>query len=188
MDIIQEAKKFALKEIEEFGLPTPIHFEISEKKAFELAEKLNANKTITLVGVYLMDVKLGEASAQNRNPEHIKMSVEATKKFLGRFELDKETKKKIINCVEAHHGQVPFICKEAEICANADCYRFIHPKGFFAFLTVLGKRNLKFNEVLNFAELKLDEKYKILSLEICKEELEKYYHQFKEFIKIVKEL
>lgn len=188
MNIIQEAKKFALKEIEKFGLPTPIHFEISEKKALELTEKLNANKTITLIGVYLMDVKLGEASTQNKNPEHVKMSVEAAKEFLEKFNLDEETKKKIINCLEAHHGQVPFICKEAEICANADCYRFIHPKGFFAFLTVLGKRNLNFNEILNFAELKLDEKYKILSLEICKEELEKYYHQFKEFIKIAREL
>jgi hypothetical protein len=25
-----------------------------------------------------------------------------------------------LNCGEAYNGQVPFICKEAEICANAD--------------------------------------------------------------------
>jgi len=188
MNIIQEAKNLALKEIEKFGLPPQIFLEISEKKALELAKKLNADKTITLVGVYLMDVKIGEALAQNKYKEHVKMSVEATKNFLEKFDLDKETKEKIINCVEAHHGEVPFICKEAEICANADCYRFIHPRGFFAYLTLLGKRYANFDECLNQAEKKLDEKKNILSLDICEEELEKYYHQFKEFIKIAREL
>jgi hypothetical protein len=188
MDIIQESKNLALKEIKKFGLPSPIHFEISEKKAIELAKKLNADKTIVQVGIYLMDLKLGQAFKDNKISQHVQMSSKATKEFLEKFDLNEGVKKKIINCVEAHHGQVPFICKEAEICANADCYRFIHPRGFFAYLTVLGKRNLQFNEALNLAESKLDEKYKILSLEICKKDLEKYYHQFKEFIKIAREI
>ncbi|MCX6740966.1 MAG: hypothetical protein NTY61_01030 [Candidatus Parcubacteria bacterium] len=132
-------------------MPALINFEISEKKAIELARRMKVNETIVLVGVYLMDIKLGEASAQNKNQEHVKMSVEATQGFLTRFDLNEEEKMKIINCVEAHHGQVPFTCKEAEICANADCYRFIHPKGFFLCLTTLGKRNLKFVEALDFA-------------------------------------
>lgn len=183
MDIIQEAKNLALKEIEKFGLPSLIHFEISEKKVLELVKKIGANRTINLVGYYLMDLKLGEAAKENKREEHIKMSVKEAERFLEKFDLDEETKKKIINCIEAHHGEIPFICKEAEICANADCYRFIHPKGFFAFLTLLGKRDLTFKEVLDWAESKLDEKYKILSLDICKKELEPYYHQFKKLIK-----
>lgn len=185
MDIVQEAKNLALKEIRKFGIPNLVHFRISEKKALELAEKLNANKTITLVGVYLMDVKLGEAVANGKMDKHVEMGVEVTKKFLEKFNLDKETEKKIINCVGAHHGQVPFICIEAEIVANADCYRFLHPKGFFASLVFIG-RKFSFEDTLNFLDRKLDEKYKILSLDICKKELEKFYHQFKEFIRIAK--
>jgi hypothetical protein len=38
MDIVKEAKNLALKEIEKFGIPSKIHFEISEKKALELAK------------------------------------------------------------------------------------------------------------------------------------------------------
>jgi len=184
-EIVKEARSFDLKEIKKFGIPHLTLFKISEKKALELAEKLNADKSITLIGVYLMDVKLGEAHVKNKKEEHVKMSVNATKKFLEKFDLDKETKKKIINCVEAHHGQVPFICKEAEICANADCYRFLHPKSFLVTLYLFGKE-FRFEEALNFLEAKIDEKYKILSLDICKKELEKYYHQFKEIIKLAK--
>lgn len=187
MDIIQEAKNLALREIEKFGTPTPIHFEIAEKKALELAERFKADKKIVQIGVYLMDLKLGEAFSQGKLEEHVKMSIQGTEIFLKRFNLDEETKKKIINCIEAHHGEAPFICKEAEICANADCYRFLNPRGFFAYFMLIGKRDWEFKKALDFAEKKIDEKYKILSLDICKKELEDYYHQFKKLIKEAKE-
>jgi len=187
MNIINQARKFAQKEIEKYGMPGPIAFEISENKAKELAEKLRADKSITLVGTYLMDIKLGQAFKEGRGKEHVKMSVEATKEFLEKFEIDEKTKEKIINCVEAHHGDLPYICKEAEICANADCYRFLHPKGFLVLFSGLGKEGLEFEEILNLAELKLDEKYKILSLDICKKELKEYYYQLKALIKSARE-
>jgi hypothetical protein len=110
------------------------------------------------------------------------MSSEAAQKFIKDFDLDKEKKEKIINCIEAHHGKVEFKCIEAEICANADCYRFVHPRGFFAYLTLLGKRQVDFNECLNQVEYKLDEKHGILTLDICKKELEEYYQTLKKFI------
>lgn len=182
MDIVQEARKYAVSEIEKHGLPNIVHFELSEKKALKLAEKLNANKMIVHVGVCLMDLKLGQAFKENRLTEHVKMSVEATKEFLNRFDIDDNSKEKIINCVEAHHGG-PYKCTEAEICANADCYRFIYPKGFFVYLTVLGRRFKDFLEALNAAEKKMDEKYDVLSLDICKNDLKKYYQTLKDFIK-----
>ncbi len=187
MDIIREAKKFALEEIEKYGFPVKSSFEISELKALELAEKLNANKMIILVGVYLMDIKLGEAWNEGKPEEHVEKGVIITKQFLVKFDLDEETKNKIINCVEAHHGQRPFICKEAEICANADCYRFLHPQSFLKILIERGKKQ-KFEELLKFLEQKLDEKHKLLSLNICKQELENNYHLLKELIKSAREL
>ena len=182
MDITQEAKNLALKEIEKFGIPNLVHFEISEKKVIELCEKLNADKTIALTGYYLMDLKLGESFKFNKIEDHIKMSLDGARQFFTKSNLDEETKKKIINCIEAHHGNIPFICKEAEICANADAYRFLHPKGFFATLAFIGK-DLGFEKTLNLLNQKINEKYKILSIDICKEELTKYYYQLKELIK-----
>ncbi|MDD5291331.1 MAG: hypothetical protein PHZ04_04450 [Patescibacteria group bacterium] len=182
MELIEKSKKYALSEIKKFGTPVLTHFEISEKKAIELASKLGADKTITRVGVYLMDLKLGQALKENKLAEHVQMSAEAAKEFLKKFNIDNLTMRKIINCIEAHHKNVPFECIEAEICANADCYRFIHPKGFFAYLTLLGKRYDNFSDCLNQMEKKLEEKHNILSLEICKNELNEYYKIFKKFI------
>lgn len=181
-NIIKEAREYAISEVDKFGLPTLINFEITEEKGLKLAKKLKADKNIVLLGAYLMDIKLGQAFKENKLSEHVKMGVEATREFLNKYKIDEQLKEKIINCVEAHHKDVPFTCIEAEICANADCYRFIHPKGFFSNLTSLGKRGLDFVECLKKAEEKLDEKYNILSLDICKKELNKYYKIFKRFI------
>ncbi len=188
MDIIQEARKYAISEIEKFGTPILPHFKISENRAIELAEKLNANKKIIQVGICLMDLKLGQALKENKLSEHVTMSVESSKEFLDKFDIDDSEKDKIINCIEAHHKTVPFRYIEAEICANADCYRFIHPRGFFAYLALLGKRYSSFEDCLNQAEKKLDEKYEILSLDICKDELEGFYKTFKKLIKEARNL
>ena len=89
--------------------------------------------------------------------------------------------------MEAHHGKIPYTCIEAEICANADCYRFISPKGFLSYLATLGKRHDDFASCLNDAEKKLDEKYALLSLDFCKQELEPRYQTFKTSIQQARE-
>ncbi|USN57551.1 MAG: hypothetical protein H6766_03880 [Candidatus Peribacteria bacterium] len=177
-----------MSEIEAYSVPNMVHFELSEKKAIELAERLHADIMTTTIGSYLMDVKLGEALRDNKVDQHIQMSSDASKVFLDTFDIGEVAKAKIINCVEAHHGTVPFDCIEAEICANADCYRFIHPRGFFAFLTILGRRESDFLKCLSSAENKMDEKYGILSLDICKQELDGYYNILKDYINDAKNI
>ncbi|MBW2991466.1 hypothetical protein KY348_07240 [Candidatus Woesearchaeota archaeon] len=178
-EVIEKAMEWALKEIKTNDTPSIVHFHLGNSKGQELAEKLNADKDIIMLGTILMDVKLGECFKEGKLEEHIDRSAQATKKFLEKFDINEEKKKKIINCVEAHHGG-KFICKEAEICANADCYRFLHPLGIFAYFELIGKRFNDISKSLELAEKKLEEKHKILTLDICKKELEPYYRTFKE--------
>ncbi|MBI2573396.1 hypothetical protein HYV86_06030 [Candidatus Woesearchaeota archaeon] len=183
MGIVEDARVYAVLEIEKTGLPNITHFEISEKKAIQLAKVLKADEKIVQIGVYFMDLKLGQAMKENRLTDHIPMAVTAAQEFFKVHKISKPNQEKIINCIQAHHKEIPFTCIEAEICANADCYRFIHPKGFFAYLTILGKRYSNLNECLEQAERKMDEKYKTLSLPLCKKELAPYYKNLKQYLK-----
>lgn len=187
-NIIEAAKNFALEEIQEYGTPYITHLEISRNKALELAKLYSADPFIVEVGAYLMDVKLGQALKEGRIEDHVRMSADATKKFLSQFDIDEARKNKIINCVEAHHQDVPFICREAEICSNADCYRMAHPKGFFGYLMLLGSRNPNFQENLRQAEMKLEEKHGLLTLPECRQELEAHYVTLKALITEAKNL
>jgi len=180
--IIQKAEEFALSEIKKYGLPSKINYETSNKKGLELSKMFKVNSEIVQIGTRLMDIKLGEALNQGKTKEHIKIGSEATRKFLSKFKVADEIKEKIVNCVEGHHGTKKWICKEAEICANADCYRFLLVRNWLIFLNSLKSEGTTFEDSLKFAEEKAEEKWKIISLEICKKELEPHYRLIKEII------
>lgn len=182
LEIIEKAKMYALEEIEKFGTPLPEHFELSLKKGIDLAQQLKADSDIVSLGTIFMDLKIGECSAEGKLSEHIQRSSEAAQKFLKPFNLDEEVFKKIVSCIESHHGANPYYCLEAEICANADCHRFLTVTGIFGYLTLLGSRQLSLKEGLGQLEKKMDEKYNIVSLDICRQELTATYNQFKELI------
>ncbi|MBI4262670.1 hypothetical protein HY624_04045 [Candidatus Uhrbacteria bacterium] len=178
--LVDAALKFANEQIEQYGLPAKLHLDLSIEKGREIARALHADENAVVVGLCLMDCKLGEAFHLNRRNEHVAMGIEASKKFLQPFNLDQDTIDLLLNCVAAHHGAVPFTSLEAEIVANADCYRFIHPIGVLHFIQILAKREaLPHNEIIDTAEAKLEEKHAIMSLPYVKEQLEPYYQMFK---------
>lgn len=179
-----DAEIYARKEIEQYGLPSMFHFDLSLQKGLWLAEKMNANPDLVRAGISLMDLKLGEAFKNGIQKEHVKMSSEAAKVFLSDYDLDKNEKEILINSVEAHHGSISYNSIEAEICANADCYRFIHPKGVFYYFTTLSKRYSDFDSVINQIETKLNEKINIVSIPIVKEELFDYYNTLIDYINL----
>ncbi len=183
-EIINKARKLALRESKEGVRPL---FGIANKFGQKLAEQFGADKDIVMLGTLFMDIKRKQAQEEGRIDEHIQMGLEVAHEFFGPLqEISKEGKEKIYNCIAAHHGDIPFTCLEAEVCANADCYKFLHPKGIFIFLRILTERGKSLEESLNYLEEKMDEKWKTLSLDACKEELSGYYHDFKRYIALAK--
>ncbi len=171
--LIVDIKKIAMEKVSE-----PKLLEFSLKKGRELAEYYNANQDIVSIGVCFMDIKLKEALSLNKQPEHIKMAVDFATEFLKDYDISDAEKEDIINCIEAHHKTIPFKCIEAEICANADCYVFIHPIGIFTYMGLLIKRGKSLNEQVLQLHNKLQEKHNVVSLDKVKDDLEDNYQMF----------
>jgi len=172
----------AREEIATYGLPTVRHYDLSQEKGVELANKLNADVNLVKAGIALMDIKLGQAAKEGRQPQHVEDCVEFSKKLLNDLGVEEPFYSVLINCVAAHHGTIPFDSIEAEIAANADCYRFLHPRGVMSFHATVVKRGMDHDDALKAVEGKLDEKHEILSLEIAKDDLLEYYVMFKDIL------
>lgn len=183
-EIADEGVKMARAEIEKHNVPEMLHFDISLEKGMWLAKKLDANIDIVRAGIAFMDLKLGQAFHENKIPKHIEMSINAAEAFLRNTDIAPDDKKNILSCIRSHHGKVPFDTLESEICANADCYRFVHPKGILFYFTVLGRRIGEFNKCLDQVESKMDEKMNIISLQVVKDELDPVYRKMKEYFRI----
>ncbi len=153
-----------------------------------LAEYYHADKEIVKIGLYLMDIKLKESRKVGRKSEHDLMATDYAKEFLKEYELTNDEYETIINCIEAHHKRVAFNSIEAEICANADCYRFISPKGVFAYEEFLAVKLDDTKEIVKKLQAKLEEKHSIISLDKVRDDLEKYYQIFSDlYVTILKD-
>lgn len=181
-ELADKINEVALEEIATYGLPTQRHYELSLEKGIELAKRLKADVDLVRAGIALMDIKLGQAAKEGHQPEHVKYCVEYSEKILKDLKIEEPYFSTLINCVAAHHGAIPFDSLEAEIVANADCYRFIHPRGVMSFHATVVKRGNEHDAALKAVEAKLDEKYGILSLDAAKEDLLEYYKMFKDIL------
>jgi hypothetical protein len=169
--IIEKARDVAYSESDKFGSPPGNFIDTSYEKGQEIADKLGADKDIVGLGTLLMDAKLGEAKKLGKIKDHASMSAIAAEAFLKQQDVSKDDIVRVVDCIKNHHGSQSFPSLEAEICANADCYRFLLLKNWIYYLHMLSSEGASFEECLDQAKFKFEEKKNTLSLEICKEEL-----------------
>ncbi len=173
--LLDISEKLLKKEIEKTGLPAIDFHKICLVYGKRLAKVYKVNEDFILACLNFMDVKVGEAFLSNRVKDHVQMSLEATLESIKPLNLDKKLIKKISGCILNHHGTKKYPSIEAEICANADCFKFLNPKAFIAFIASLGKRGRTLEQILKFAREKIDEKIAVASLPEVKKEAQDYY-------------
>ncbi len=183
--IVNELDQYVIAEINKHGTPPLDFYNDAINVSIELGKKLNANIDAIKLGVRFMDAKLGEAVSLKKRNEHTNMALGFAMEFLTNFPLAEDIKIKVIACIKEHHD-AKFSCIESEICANADCYKFLVPKNILKMFYNMRQRGYNFEEIFLMASEKADEKWSSLTLEVCKKELEPNYHKIKEFLELAK--
>lgn len=163
------AREFAYGEVEKTGMPLKLHVDLASETGKRLAKELGANVDIVEAGTLLMDCMIGQALQKGKLSEHIQMSADKANELLGQSDLSEADKENIRHCVLEHHGAKKFYSLESEICCNADCYRFTSVKGFSYAMRYI--RDMSFIDLVNLLENKVNEKWGLVSLDICKKEL-----------------
>lgn len=182
-ELVIKADNFNREEIKKYNPDMEFLHDISLNAGIKLAKEYGADENIVKIALSMMDSKLPEASHLGVPKQHISMSSDATKEMLKDIDfLGEDIKENIIKCVEEHHGVEKFFSIESEVVANADCYKFVHPKGVLYYSSMLGRRFHDFNKELEQLNFKLNEKHNTISLPLVKEELESYYEFFQKSI------
>ncbi|MBU0708716.1 hypothetical protein KJ596_03115 [Patescibacteria group bacterium] len=180
--LIQKAKGFALSQAEEYGAPSPDNFEYINTVGQQLASQMGATKDIVLLATSLSDCMLGPAFKTGNLSQHISMAVEKANELILDFpEISNDEKENIIHSLKEHHGTDKFYSLEAEICCNADCYRFASVDGVIGGIRYV--REMPLDNLIDILSKKADEKWNALTLDICKNELEPQYKLIKQFLK-----
>lgn len=181
-ELVKKVDDFCREETMKYRPNILFLYDLAMENAVRLAKEYNADENIVRIGISMMDSKLPYAGHIGTPKEHIKMGVEKIEEFLKDVDTDEKTKENIIKCVEEHHGVEKFYSIESEIVANADTYKFVHPKGVLYYASMLGREKNDFTFELEQLEFKLKEKYNVISLDSVKEELTPYYEFFEKSI------
>lgn len=181
--LIDEISKFSTSQSELYGVPSLFQLNLSNEKGQLLAQELKADKKVILLGTLLMDCMLGPAFIAGRMQEHVSMSVSKSDEILSKdSDISKDDRKNILKCVEQHHGTKNFFSLEAEICSNADCYRFASVAGFLGSLAY--GPNLPFEQRIKLLNDKADEKWGLITVDYVKRELTSQYQSIKQLLNL----
>ncbi len=184
-EIIGELDQIAVGEIMKYAAPTLDDYNDTVNLAAELAKKLNANLDAVKLGARFMEIKLGEAIHKKKKAHYTEMSAEFAKEFLTGYPLSEEFKKMVVACIE-EQNENKFSCIESEICANAVRCNYLTPKKIFKRFYNLHDRGYSFAEAFLLVDEKTEEKWKTLTLEVCKKGWEANYNKIREFIELAR--
>ena len=168
-------------EINKYGIPTLEDYNDIITISLALGKKLNADLDVVKLGSRLIHAKIGESIAEKRKAEHTNMSMGFAMEFFKKYPMNENIKNKVIACIKEHRDKT-FSCIEAEICANANCYRYLLPRKILKMFYTLRNHGYNFEEILFLAEEKAEEKWNFLTLEICRDELKDNYKIIKGFM------
>lgn len=182
-ELIEYVDKFNRDELKKYNYDLEPMYDIALVEGKRLANLYHADEDIVLISLALIDAKLPEAVRLGNPKEHTKMGLVAAEEILKMVvDMPENVKTNILKCIEEHHGRDTYYSKESEVVANADCYKFLSPKGIITYISILGRRLNDFEKEWDQLEMKMDEKYAHLSLNIAKEELTDCYINFKKYL------
>jgi len=186
--VLAAADAWARREIERTNSPPLEHYEYAIIEGRRLAAHYERDPDLIELGMILLDIMLGDSIEAGKPNEHVSRSVDAAKGFLELNHVPDDIITIVLGCIDSHHGNVSWPSVEAEICANADCYKFLRLRNWLKFLIVLTKeRGADLDNALEYAGQKANEKWHTLTLDYCKHDLDPDYRIIRDIIECIRE-
>lgn len=151
--------------------PGPILNELGETKLRELAARYPDHNHFALwVGAYLADLFITEAISTGDITRHVPMALDYTEQVIANEHISKADADIIREIIRTHHGGEQKHL-ESKLFKNADCFKFLLPRGVFHIFGTMSERSkatdpvAKFAEAMQYTMFKVDEKYSLVDLD-----------------------
>lgn len=144
---------------------------ITDEKLLTLSNKYpEHNKDSLWIGAYLSDLYITEAIQSGDKALHIPMAVERAKKLIKDQGVPAKLAEIILEIITTHHGgEQKHI--ESKLFKNADCFKFLDPRGVFHIFGAMYQRSEltgpmeRFVEAMQYTMFKVEEKYTLVDLD-----------------------
>ena len=155
---------------------------ITEEKLNEISKRYNHNHNALWLGSYLADLFITEAKDTGDIRKHVPMALRYAKDLVKKHNISDQEADIILEIIETHHGgEQKHI--ESKLYKNADCFKFLHPKGVFHIFSVYYDNSENgFEKAVQYAMFKAEEKFALVDLDDeIKKESKELYNRWKWF-------
>jgi hypothetical protein len=137
---------------------------ITDKKLSEIARGYPHNHDALWVGAYLADLFITEAKATGDITKHVAMALAYAQKVITEEKIPDNEAEILLELIATHHGgEQKHI--ESKLYKNADCFKFLDPKGVFHIFSATYDGTQKgFEEAIQYTMFKVDEKFSLVDL------------------------
>ena len=156
--------------------PGKILNDITEIKLKKLSKKYEHNYDALWLGSCLADLFITEAKDTGDIKKHVPMALDYAANLIRENDISDQEAEIILEVIETHHGgEQKHI--ESKLYKNADCFKFLDPKGVFHIFAVFyDKSESGFKKAIQYAMYKVDEKYNLVDIdEETKKEAKQLY-------------
>jgi len=161
---------------------------LGEDKLKELAIRYpDHNSNALWIGAYLADMFITEAIATGDITQHVPMALAYAKKVIEQEKIGAQDAEIILELIATHHGgEQKYL--ESKLFKNADCFKFLLPRGVFHIFGAMYGRsaemgaNKKFSEAMQYTMFKVEEKFALVDLDDqLKSEAKELYNHWQFF-------
>lgn len=164
------------------AIPGKVLNDLMEDKLKELSSRYEHDSEALWIGAYLADIRIVEARTETgKHENHVPMAAEYAKELFKKHSISKDQQEIILEIIEKHHEKGPYKHIETQLFTNADCFKFLEPKGaFHLFGAMYSKNNQDFDASMQSVMFKAEEKYELVDLDDeTKKEADMLYKRLK---------
>ncbi|MDQ6985178.1 MAG: hypothetical protein Q9M91_01365 [Candidatus Dojkabacteria bacterium] len=149
-------------------IPGVVLNDLMEVKLKKLAKKYKHDSEALWIGSYVADLFIVEARRDTGNHmNHLPIASEYAKNELfPNYNFTDHQQEIILEIIEKHHSSEEKKYIETKLFTNADCFKFLEPKGaFHLFGAVYGREGGDFKKAIDMVMFKAQEKYDLVDLD-----------------------
>jgi hypothetical protein len=162
--VVTKARDLMARQTKRNGAPAWALTEIAVNQGKFLAKRYKVDQNVVSVSLYLAHTIFSTEIKGEVQRNHESLSADFAQRYLKKWKVSEKERGIVVNSILCHHDKCKPTSLEAEVMKNAECFKFLTIKGCMALIHDVGTRGMSFEDAVEFAKYKANQKLGYISL------------------------
>lgn len=162
--VVIKARNLMAQQTKKNGAPAWALTEIAIENGKLFSKKYKVDGNTVLISLYLAHTIFSTKIKGKVQMNHETLSADFAQRYLMKWKVPEKERDIVVNAILCHHDKCKPTSLEAEVMKNAECFKFLTIKGCMILIHDVGTRGMSFQDAVEFAKYKANQKLPYISL------------------------